>query len=80
MYVRICGDKVTITMPNSETKYGIKLESVPSLISFVEEHGLELSTHLIKTEDGIWLVPKTLYDFAGLLSRLRPWFIPLGKE
>lgn len=76
MYVRICGDSVTIAMPNSLVRYGIRRESVPSLISFVEEHGLELNTLSIETDDGIWLTARTMFDFCSLLSRLRPWFIP----
>lgn len=73
MYVRIYEEKVYIHTPASILVYGIEQETVPSLVSFVEEHGLELNTHSIQTEDGIWFVSKTPYDFFGLLSRLRPW-------
>lgn len=75
MYVRIYDGLVTIVMPDSKAVYGIEQATVPSLISFVEEHGLELNTHLIQTDAGIWLVSRTPYDFCSLLSRLRPWFI-----
>lgn len=78
MYVRIYEDKVYINTPESLQVYGIERESVPSLVSFVEEHGLELNTHLIQTEDGIWLAPRTFHDFCGLLSRLRPWLYHLS--
>lgn len=73
MYVRIYEGKVYVHTPKSETIYGIEQASIPSLVSFVEEHGLQLNTHLIQTEDGIWLAPRTFHDFCGLLSRLRPW-------
>ena len=80
MYVRIYEGLVTISMPESKVAYGIEQATVPSLISFVEEHGLELNTHLIQTDAGIWLVSKTPYDFCSLLSRLRPWFIHLSEQ
>lgn len=80
MYLKIYGNSATIVTPSLTAQFGIKPESVPSLISFAEEHGLECNTRLIETEDGILLTSATLYDFVGLLQRLRPWLIPLGSD